>query len=203
MTLSTISPLLLATPFAAALLELTTELLPLIVRVGQCILAFRRGPTTPVSSHAFERDLQELLREIGRVIVQWVYNHLESADHSPALLHFDGNVYRRRPPSPRRGGLATLFGIIMVQRIRYEPWDQGIGLSCIFPLEQRLGVVLGKASGALADRIGQWTAQYTQETVLTLLRQEHGVDWSVATLRKVVAELSTAERARREGREAL
>ncbi len=32
---------------------------------------------------------------------------------------------------------------------------------------------------------------YTQETVLALLREEHGVSWSVATLRKIVADLST------------
>ena len=72
MTLSTICPLLLATPFAVSLLELTSELLPLIAKVGRLILAFRKGPITPVASHAFERDLQELLREIGRVMVQWV-----------------------------------------------------------------------------------------------------------------------------------
>ena len=156
MTLSTICPLLLATPFAASLLELTIELLPFIAQLGRRIVAFRQGPITPAASHAFERDLQELLREIGRVIVQWVYNHLESSDLSqaPDLIHFDHNVYRRRPASPRRGGIATLFGIISLRRIRYEPCDAGIGLTCIFPLEQRLGIVVGKATAALANRVG-------------------------------------------------
>src|SRR5271163_4228766 len=79
MTLSTICPLLLATPFAASLLELTIELLPLIAKVGLRIVAFRQGAITPAASHAFERDLQELLREMGRVIVQWVYNRLETS----------------------------------------------------------------------------------------------------------------------------
>ncbi len=194
MTLSSIGPLLLATPFAASLLELTIELLPLIAQVGRLILAFRQGPMTPAASHAFERGLQELLREIGRIIVHWVYNHWETSDLSqaPDLIYFDQNVYRRRPASPRRGGIATLFGIICLRRIRYEPCDAGIGLTCIFPLEQRLGIVAGKATAALADRIGRWTAQYTQETVLALLREEHRVIWSVATLRKVAADLSTA-----------
>ena len=157
-------------------------------------MVFRQGPITPAASHAFERDLQELLREMGRVIVQWVYNHLETSDLSqaPALIHFDHDVYRRRPASPRRGGIATLFGIISLWRIRYEPCDADSGLTCIFPLEQRLGIVVGKATAALASRVGQWTAQYTQETVLALLRNEHGVAWSVATLRKVAADLSTA-----------
>src|SRR5208283_3057806 len=151
MTLSTICPLLLATPFAASLFELTIELLPLIAKVGLRTVAFRQGTITPAASHAFERDLQELLREIGRVIVQWVYNHLESSDLSqaPALIHYDRDVYRRRPASPRRGGMGTLFGVISLWRIRYEPCDADSGLTCIFPLEQRLGIVMGNATAAL------------------------------------------------------
>ena len=194
MTLSTICPLLLTTPFAASLLELTVELVPLIAKVGRLIVAFRQNTVTPAASYAFERDLQKLLRDLGQVIVRWVYNHLETADlkQAPDLIHYDHHVYRRRPVSPRRGGIATLFGIISLQRIRYEPCDAGIGLTCIFPLEQRLGIVAGKATAALADRVGRWTAQYTQETVLALLREEHDVTWSVATLRKVAADLSTA-----------
>jgi hypothetical protein len=194
MNLSTICPLLLATPFAASLIELTIELLPLLSRLGQRIVTFRQGPITPVTSHAFERDLQDLLQEIGRVIVHWVFNHLETSDlsHTPALVNFDQAVYRRRPRSPRRGGIATLFGIISLWRMRYEPCDAGIGLTCIFPLEQRLGIVAGKATAALASRVGRWTAQHTQETVLALLREEHRVSWSVATLRKLAADLSTA-----------
>ena len=194
MDLSTICPVLLASPFVASLLELTIELLPWVVRLGQRIVTFRQGPITPVTSHAFERDLQDLLREMGRVIVQWVFNHLETSDLSqvPGLVEFDHQVYRRRPRSPRRGGVATLFGIISLSRLRYEPCDAGLGLTCVFPLEQRLGIVRGKATTALASRVGLWTAQYTQETVLALLREEHRVTWSVATLRTVVADLSAA-----------
>lgn len=194
MDLSTICPLLLATPFAASLLELTIELRPLIARLGQRIVSFRQGPITPVTAHAFEQDLQELLREMGRTIFQWVVNHLEADDknQAAALCHFDHNVYRRRPRSPRRGGIATLFGVIPLWRIRYEPCDAGIGLTCIFPLEQRLGIVAGKATAALASRIGSWTAQYTQQTVRQLLQDEHDVAWSVATLRTVAADLSAA-----------
>ena len=148
MNLSTICLVLSASPFVASLLELTIELLPWIVRLGQRIVTFRQGPITPVTSQAFERDLQDLLREMGRVIVQWVFNHLETSDLSqvPAVVHFDHSVYRRRPRSRRRGGLATLFGIISLSRIRYEPCDAGVGLTCIFPLEQRLGIVVGKAT---------------------------------------------------------
>jgi hypothetical protein len=192
MTLSMLGALLAATPFVAALLPLTVELLPPIVQVGQRILAYSQGPITPITTNAFETDLYRLLQEIGRIVMQWTLNHLEAADPSPAPAEvgFDNSIYRRRPPSPRRGGIATLFGSIALGRLRYEPCDAGIGLACIFPLEQRLGIVAGKATPALAGRVGVWTAQHTQATVQTLLAEEHGVAWSVTTLRHVAAELS-------------
>lgn len=192
MTLSTLGPLLAATPFVSTLLPLTAALLPLIVQVGQRILAYGQGPITPVTTDAFERDLHRLLQEIGRIVMQWTLNHLEADDpgQAPGEVGFDNWIYRRRPASPRRGGIATLFGIIALGRLRYEPCDAGIGLSCIFPLEQRLGIVAGKATPALAGRVGTWTAQHTQATVQTLLAEEHRVAWSVTTLRQVAAELS-------------
>ena len=73
MSLSTICRLVLATPFVASLLELTATLLPLVARLGQRIVSFQQGPITPVRAHAFETELQEILCEIGRVIVHWVY----------------------------------------------------------------------------------------------------------------------------------
>jgi hypothetical protein len=196
MTVSTLGPVLAATPFVSTLLPLTIALLSLIIEVGQRILAFGQGPITPVTTDAFERDLHCLLQEIGRSIMQWTLNHLEADDfcQAPAEVGFDNSIYRRRPPSPRRGGIATLFGIIALFRLRYEPCDAGIRLPCIFPLEQRLGIVAGKATPALARRVGAWTAQHTQATVQNLLAQEHRVAWSVTTLRQVAAELSTGVR---------
>jgi hypothetical protein len=142
--------------------------------------------------HAFEKQLAQQLREGGRVIMQWVLNCLEAADANQAApeVVLERDFYRRRERSPRRHGLATLFGIITFWRLRYEPCDAGVGLACLFPLEQRLGICAGKATPALASRLGMWTAQHTQETVRQLLQEEHQVGWSVDTLRKVVAELS-------------
>jgi hypothetical protein len=193
MSLSTICTLLSATPFASSLLSLAMELLPLIRQVGQCIHAFRAGTITPVTSHGFEIELMRLLHEIGRTIIQWVFNRLETEDPNQAApeLGFDHNTYRRRDHSPRRHGIATLFGMITFWRLRYEPCDAGVGLASIFPLEQRLGIMAGKATPALASRVGMWTAQYSQETVRNLLQEEHHVAWSVDTLRKVTANLST------------
>jgi hypothetical protein len=192
MSHDTISGLLLATPFAAALLPLTIQLLPLICALGKLIVVYRAGPITPATTRQFECDLQDLLREIGRVIFQWTVNHLEPADPNLAspFASFDNNLYKRRDHSPRRAGIGTLFGVILLMRRRYEPCDVGVGLTCIFPLEMRLGIVAGKATPALASRLGAWTAQYTQETVRSLLAEEQHVSWSVETIRKVVADLS-------------
>lgn len=190
MTISTVSTLLLATPFALRLLDLTVQLLPLIQKIGQLIINFRHSEVTAARTCQFEKDLQELLRHVGRVIVAWVYNHSEDPDLgvAPERIHYEGEWYRRRDVSKKRHGLATLFGVIDLWRLRYEPLEAG--LACLFPLQIRLGVTAEQATPALAERVGQWAAQYTQQTVLALLRQEHGVSWSVHLLRKVTAAVS-------------
>src|SRR5712692_431131 len=104
MSLSTICTALSATPFASALLSLTIEVLPLIRQVGQCIRTFQTGSITPVTSQGFESELLRLLHEIGRVIVEWVFNRCEPEDPHQAVpeVSFDQNIYRRRDRSPRR-----------------------------------------------------------------------------------------------------
>jgi hypothetical protein len=191
---STICTLLAATPFASSLLPLALELVPLIGKLGKTIVAFRTQSITPAVTCTFEADVQRQLRHIGCVLLGWVYNRLEPHDpcQAPALLEFEHNLYRRRDRSSRRFGVATLFGIIALMRLRYEPCDEGIGLACVFPLEERLGLLLGKATPALAQRLGPWAAQHTQHNVLNLLQQEHHVSWSVETLRTMTAALSTA-----------
>jgi hypothetical protein len=194
MLLSSISTLLSATPFASSLLPLALELVPLIAKVGVRIVAFRTQPINAAATLAFETDVQRQLQHMGRVLLAWVYNRLEPDDpgQAPAQVEFEHNLYRRRERSPRRWGVATLFGIIALWRLRYEPCDEGVGLVCLFPLEERLGLLLGKATPALAQRLGPWAAQHTQQNVLNLLQQEHHVSWSVETLRTMTAALSAA-----------
>ena len=188
---STMFALWSASPFASSLGSLSVALLPLIREIGQGIVAFRTAAVTSESAHAWEKDLQRLLREVGRVIVEWVFNRLdpERAEQAPEQIECDGGIYRRRERSPRRGGIGTLFGVIALGRIRYEPCDTEVGLTCVFPLERRLGLVFGKATLGLAERIGQWTAQHTQATVRRLLGEEHRVAWSIETIRNVAAAL--------------
>jgi hypothetical protein len=189
MTICTLSALLLATPFAADLLDLAVRLVPLIQQIGQVIQVFRAEEPSPQRACEFEQALQKRLRQVGREMVAWVYNNFEDQQAPPLPEHlwFEGECYRLRTRTANRS-LATLFGTIVLWRFRYEPLERG--LVCIFPLEIRLGIEAARATPALAERVGQWSAQHTHKTVLELLRREHGVAWSVKTLRKVTASLS-------------
>src|SRR5512143_1122974 len=76
---------LLATPFASSLIPLTLRLIPLIAEIAREIQQFRMVEPTPQSTYHFENRLDHLLREMGREIVDWVYNHLEP---SPLKMSF-------------------------------------------------------------------------------------------------------------------
>src|SRR4051794_30367581 len=183
---ATVFATLLATPFAASLLPLTLRLLPIISQVAQQIVTFRAAEPTPSACHRFETQLQATLRELGRILVEWTYNHLEPDDRHlmPGHLRFDGDWYRRRAKTPNRG-VATLFGTITLWRHLYQP-IHGVERS-IFPLEIRLGLAAGRATPALAERAARAAADSTQGTVLADLRRDHAVAWSVDTLRAVIA----------------
>src|SRR5690606_13687543 len=57
---------------------------------------------------------------------------------------------------------------------------------CIHPLELCLGLEAGLATPALADRVGYWATDHTQQEVLEMVQREHGVEWSCSSLRNVV-----------------
>jgi hypothetical protein len=183
---ATLIATLLATPFAASLLPLTLRLLPVISQVAQLIVTFRAAEPTPAACHHFETQLQATLRELGRILLEWTYNHLEPDDRHlmPDHLRFDGDWYRRRAKTPNRK-VATLFGTITLWRYLYQP-IHGVERA-IFPLEIRLGLAAGCATPALAERVAHAAADSTQGTVLAGLRSDHAVAWSVATLRAVIA----------------
>jgi hypothetical protein len=182
---ATCATALLATPFAASLLPLTFRLLPVLSRIGLLIVQFHQATPTPQSCYEFESQLSQQLRELGRIIVEWVYNHFEP-DHPPGMprhLHVDGTWYRRRAKTANRF-VGTLFGTITLRRYLYQP-IHGVERS-LFPLEIRLGIEVGAATPALAERAAGLAIDSTQSETLTALRREHAVNWSVSTLRAVI-----------------
>src|SRR5712692_868647 len=128
-----------------------------------------------------------ILRETGRLLLENEYNRLEPQrlEDCPKRLRLAGQEYRRRPKS--RNMIGTWFGTIELRRYLYEATERGE--SALFPLEMQLGIEAGLATPALAERVGLWSAEHEQEQVRTLLRHEHGVAWSVTSLRKLAASL--------------
>jgi hypothetical protein len=179
-----------ATHFATSLLPLTARLIPVIAEVGCLIIRFRRTESTPHLCYRFETQLHDRLRELGRLIVEWTFNHIEPHDRAdmPKQMCFQGVWYRRRSKTPNRE-VATLFGTITVWRMLYQPLH-GVEPS-IFPLEIRWGLEAGLCTPALTERVALAATVTTQNTVLATLERDHGVCWSVATLRKVIAGVAT------------
>ena len=170
--------------------DLVIPLWLVALRIARLVGGFRRGRPSPEAMFEFESDLQALLRETGRLIVQWTVNHLEPGDECrremPRLFLWDGEYYRRRRKSPLRN-LNCLFGPIALRRFCCQPLET-CG-RCLFPLEIQLGIVTGVATAALADAVSRMAADLTQKQTLERLRQ-HGVCWGVGTLRKVAAALA-------------
>jgi len=188
---STLPVWLLATPWLQALLPcqpLLEPLLPGLEQLGQLLEQFRSRPVTPQTTYDLEQQLQQQTRQLARRILEWQLNQLEPEEgpQTPARLCQDGDRYRRRGKHPN--SLATLFGAITLQRFLYEPYEPGE--KCLHPLEQRLGVVAGCATPALAERAGQAAAERPQRQALEQLRRDHDVGWSVDTYRKVTREVS-------------
>jgi hypothetical protein len=156
---------------------------------------FLLQPITPAATLDFEKGLRLLLDECGRLVLQSVFNHIEPENPQDAPKHRqrDGQDYcRKNQKSPTRGGIATLFGRIALQRCLYEPLQEGRdeGQRSFAPLELCLGIVANNATPALAEHVGRLASQHTQQEMLDLLQREHHVWWSVKVLRLVTAAVS-------------
>ena len=168
---------------------------PLTDEIDQQIQCFLAQPITPQITLGFENALQERLREVGRRILQVVYNRVEgdAPNALPKQLEFEGQEYsRKNQKTNNRGGVGTLFGEIVLSRFSYEPLqeardDQQKSFS---PLELLLGVVAGNATPALAEQVGREASAHTQQELLEKLQRAHHVHWSVAVLRTVTAAVS-------------
>ena len=163
--------------------DLLVDLCPVLLRIARLASRFRGGKTSPAIMLQFELKLQELLREMGRRIVQWAVNRLEPEERleMPGQFLWEGEYYRRRDKSPLRN-LNCLFGPITLRRYCYQPLET-CG-KCLFPLQIQLGIVAGVATAALADRVAREAVGLTQRQVLEQLKSR-GVGWGPQTLRNV------------------
>jgi NAD(P)-dependent dehydrogenase (short-subunit alcohol dehydrogenase family) len=170
--------------------KLLEEHLPRLVEIAT---KFRLQEVSPSSSHKFERELDEALRELGRQLTERVYNSLEpeQAEQMPHHVRYEAGGYRRRNDKTRNAHVATLFGGIELRRYAYREWHGND--ACIFPLEMQLGLVQG-ATPALAEAAARYLAEAgaTQNVVLSRLKQQHGVSWGPERLRAVAREVAEA-----------
>src|SRR5215210_680299 len=66
-------------------------------RLLQLVDDFRSQPVAPLRAQQFEQQLQEALRELGRGVTQWTYNHLEPAAVTKLAehVHYEAGQYTR------------------------------------------------------------------------------------------------------------
>ena len=161
----------------------------------QRVVVFLTQPVDPHATFEFEKDLERLLREMGRRIVEVVYNRLESERPESLPKRFvdqQQEYSRKNEKTNNRGGIGTLFGTVALRRFSCEPLQEARDddQSSFSPLERQLGIVGGNATPALAERVALLAADHSQREVLQRLAEDYGVSWSVAVLRKVTAAVS-------------
>jgi hypothetical protein len=159
-----------------------------IARLADFIIAFKQQSPSPSSINAAEEELLLLTRLLGRDTLEALLNSIEPSQPAdkkdlPGDINVGGIRHRCRGKTPHQ--VSTSFGSIILHRFLFEP-RQGDG-PCLFPLEDLLGLVGGKATPAFASRVGQLIAQHTQRQLLDILAVDYGVIWGVSTLRKVGA----------------
>jgi len=148
----------------------------------------------PATVLAFERELADEARQLGRQVTEHVYNQLEPAEPEslPHYVRHEAGEYRRLNHKTPNREVATLFGKITLWRHGYRYVERDTGEPTIFPLEVQLGLVEG-ATPALASAAAAALAETgaTQDTALERLRSQHGVAWGVKKLRAVAEGVSS------------
>lgn len=163
--------------------------------IDHLVQAFLLQPITPEATWQFEKAVENCLRELGRSVLEVVYNRLEAdtADEMPKHVQFEGHQYsRKHEKTNNRHGIGTVFGKIPLVRFSYEPLSEARDeqQKSFSPLERSLGLVEGNASPALAERVGRAAASHTPQELLELLEREHQVGWSAKVLCQVTAAVS-------------
>lgn len=191
--------LLLATLVSKDFQEIDEELCRIREEMGKqmtgVVMAFLGQGFTPRTTFEFEKELERLLRDIGRRTLETVFNRLEPEDPESLPKHFtqqQQEYSRKQEKSNNRGGIGTCFGTIPLRRFSCEPLQEARedAQKSFAPLEWQLGIVAGSATPALAERVAFLAVGHTQQEVLQRLAEDHGVLWSVAVLRKVTAAVS-------------
>jgi hypothetical protein len=180
--------LTLSAQASANVTEVFDLLRPQLEELQQRLDQFRQEPLTPTAFFNLENQFQACLREAGRRLLEHTLSELEpdSREQAPARITFQGETYRLRYLQPKT--IYSSFGSLEYARFRYEACEPGE--PSLFPLDLLLGLEAHLATPALAERVGRLAVDHEQRQVLAALVRDHGVCWSVTTLRKVTASLA-------------
>jgi len=140
----------------------------------QAVMAFLAQSISPQATFEFEKELERLLREIGRQTLELVFNRLEPADPESLPKRFtrqQQEYSRKQEKTNNRGGIGSRFGTIQLRRFSCEPLQEARedGQKSFAPLEWQLGIVGENATPALAERVGHLAVGHTQREVLQRL----------------------------------
>jgi hypothetical protein len=156
------------------------------------LLAFSAQPCSPTTTFDLERRLAEGLRNVGRDLLEGVYNRMEGDDRPalPSHVRIEGPEYRLVGAKTRHA-VDTAFGPVALWRHLYRPVARDAGERAVAPLERALGVVEG-ATPALAEAATRYAAMAgaTQRQVQDQLHQRHGVTIGTGRLRNLLARVS-------------
>jgi hypothetical protein len=164
-------------------------------RLVEMACQFLLQGVSPTAAFELETTIADEVRELGRELVEMLYNVVESEEPEamPHDVTYEGGGYRRLNRKTRNANVATLFGTIELRRYGYRYWHRETAEPTIFPLEIQLGLV-GGATPALAEAAARYMADTgaTQAAVLARLKQQHGLSWGADRLRAVTAGISQA-----------
>lgn len=168
--------------------DVVALLRPQLEELQQRLDRFHEQAPTPTAFCDLEQQLQTCLRQAGRRLLEQALAHLEPAtrDEARPRITFQRETYRRRPKQAKT--IYSTFGPLEYSRFRYEACEAGE--PSLFPLDLLLGLEAQLATPVLAERVGRLAVDHEQRQVLATLVRDHGVRWSVKTLRKVTAALA-------------
>ncbi len=147
------------TEVAAALREIDALVAESRSPFDAIVLDFLAAGPSPALAFDLESRIAEAVRELGRRVVEHIYNRLEGDGATPpAKIRVDGEDYRRSNEKTPHRHVATLLGTIALRRHGYRPSHRASAESTVFPLEESLGLV-GGATPALAEAAGRYLAE--------------------------------------------
>lgn len=185
---STGMAVVLASSIAAIYEKVSRSVEQEIERLVGLAVTFLSSELTPATTYEFEQRLDGACRELGRTMIETVYNLIEPEDREqvPHDVRFEGGGYRRMKAKTPNRHVATLFGLVTLWRFGYRYWHRDDREPTIFPLEIQLGLV-DSATPALAGRASRYMAEAgaTQASVRQRLEKEHNLRWGEKRLRTV------------------